>query len=108
LLDQNLPPSGTYNAVVTFPGHTSGAIVGVASFNNVNQVLPANTATSVDANPPLVTITTQKANSWLVDTIASFTNAVADPSQTVLWDPPAGTQVSGGGSYKATTTTGSY
>jgi hypothetical protein len=117
ILDANLPASpGTYNVVVSRGSTTASAVVGVESFTGVVQSIPSNTATAslLSLNPAQVSITTQNANSWLVDTIATpslVSPLTAGGSQTQRWSVASSSTsptVAGGGSTQVTTTAGSY
>src|SRR5438128_3227617 len=84
------PPSGTASVVVTSTP-SKGAIVGVISFNGVDQTTPIPTTAKNDnangaTSPATVSITNANANSWVMDVVGSgdlhgFTNGASTTTQ---------------------------
>jgi hypothetical protein len=108
------PPSGTHTILVTLSGTTSGKgpSAGAISLSHVDQASPLpTTAGNYGVGMPSLSITTQYANSWTVDSLAydsgSGEGAPTGIGETQRWGVCAVDACSYGSSI-ATTTVGPY
>ncbi len=95
------PPTGTADVVVTLSGTPEQAVVGVASFKEVNQTTPFGPFVSNDAEPSPATVDVTSASNELVfDTVAARPGSTVGAGQTELWNinSGGGDPVRGGGS----------
>lgn len=103
------PASGVGNIVVTMGGPTSAA-VGAYAFTGVDQGIPiATVATSHNsvAGSPTVTITTQHANSWVLDLPSIYGGVtLGSPTCAQHWDANVPGAVSGASSSAAASAPG--
>jgi hypothetical protein len=80
-------PTGTGNILVTFAGPTA-AVVGAYAFAGVNQTDPIpTTAADYGSGSPSISVTTQYANSWVLDLPSIWGGVMlGSPSCTQQWD----------------------
>ncbi len=102
-------PSGTANIVVTMAGPTS-VVVGAYSFSGVDQVnpIPTSAAThSTAAGSPIISITTQFPNSWVLDSPAIWGgNTLSTPTCTQQWNVNVPGAITGASSSTVKATAG--
>ena len=95
------PPSGTANVVVNFSANPDkGAIVGITTFNNVDQTTPLGTFASAQANSstPIVNVTSA-ANELVYDVVAKRNQSLTVGAlQTQRWNLHSGWEMYGAGS----------
>lgn len=103
-------PSGTANIVVTMAG-TTDAVVGAYALAGVNQTSPVPTTktNSATSGNPTISLTTQYANSWLLDSPAIFGGSqLSNPTCTSEWNVRVSSStITGASSNKTVATPGS-
>ncbi len=94
------PASGTANVVVNLNANPDkGIVVGVTTFNNVNQATPMGTFASATAKTTTASVTVTSVTGELVYNVATYRNVTmtVGAGQTALYNINSGGEVDGGG-----------
>jgi len=81
LLETDLPSTGAYTVVVTFPNAFIDSVCGAVSVDNVTQQAPEATASGSDTNTDTIStnITTISKNAWLFDVLSVSDDTTSTP-----------------------------